>query len=67
MLEINEDHVTGFAFNNFDSLVEGLNHLPAPGSEVYQALSANARAKYERLFTVDRMISTYKQVLSNVT
>lgn len=62
--EINEDKVTGFVFADFGALVEGLNHLPEPGSEEYCRLAANARAKYERMFTVDRMITAYKQVLS---
>ena len=62
--EINEDKVTGFVFADIDSLVDGLNHLPDPDSEEYGRLAANARAKYERMFTVDRMITAYKQVLS---
>lgn len=64
--EINEDKVTGFVFADFDSLVDGLNHLPDPDSEEYCRLAANARAKYERMFTVDRMITAYKQLLSNI-
>ena len=61
--EINENGNTGFVFQDFNSMVSGLNSLPGPDTEKYKHLSVNARHKYEKNFQEHKMISAYKDYL----
>jgi len=62
-LEILEDGFNGMAANSYDELVRVLNNLPAPASEAYQRLSANARKVFEQKFQKERMIDEYAGVI----
>ncbi|WP_276856376.1 glycosyltransferase family 4 protein [Bacteroides fluxus] len=63
VLDVNEAGETGFVFPDFGSLIQGLNNLPMPYSEEYRKLSLNARLKYEKVFTEERMIKKYKEII----
>lgn len=63
MLEVNVANETGFVFPDMLSLIGGLNDLPTVESEEYVRLSRNARARYELLFTEDRMIAQYRRLV----
>ncbi len=63
MLELNVAGETGFVYSDIASLVRGLNTLPLVDSEAYKRLSRNARARYELLFTEDKMVAQYKRLL----
>lgn len=66
VLDVNKEGETGFVFKNFEELSNGLKNIPTRESDEYKRLSANARKRYEQLFTEDRMISQYKQVITEL-
>ncbi|MCI7556203.1 MAG: glycosyltransferase family 4 protein [Bacteroidales bacterium] len=66
VLEVNEDHRTGYVFRSFDDLAAGIGSLPKPCDEAYATLSKAARAKYEELFREEHMIAQYKAVIHTV-
>lgn len=66
VLEVNNDGQTGFAYANFNALLEGLKKLPFANSAEYKRLSVNARQRYETLFTERHMIDEYKHVISQI-
>lgn len=63
LLDVNQAGETGFAYDGFDELVEGINNLPMPSSALYQQISRKARKRYEEHFTENRMISMYKNII----
>lgn len=65
-LEVNENEVTGYVFSNLDELKQGLKNLPSVESDEYTTLSSNARSKYLKLFTKERMIQEYKECIANI-
>lgn len=56
VLDVNKAGVTGFVFPDFISFAKGLNGLPMPDSEEYQRLSCNARLRYVRFFTEEKIV-----------
>lgn len=66
VLDVNKPDVTGYAFDDFVSLVDGLNALPFPNSEKYLELSRHARLRFETLFTEERMIEQYRKLIAEV-
>ena len=66
VLEVNEDHRTGYVFRSLDDLAAGIGSLPKPCDTVYTTLSKAARIKYEQLFREEYMIAHYKAVIHTV-
>lgn len=64
VLDVNKEGETGFVFQDFCSLVKGLNELPLPDSDEYRRLSQNARLRYESYFTEEKMIDQYEQLVA---
>lgn len=64
VLDVNKAGETGFVFSDFASLAEGLNDLPMPDSEEYKRLARNARYRYEEMFTEEKMITQYQQIIA---
>ena len=60
VLDINKHGYNGFVVNNWQELINCINTLPAPGSNVYSELSSNARKQYLDLFSIDKMLFEYK-------
>ena len=63
VLDVNVPGETGFAFPDFEALVNGLGQLPKPGDSEYARLSRSARKRYEEIFTEERMIENYRHVI----
>lgn len=66
VLEVNKAGETGFVYESFESLLEGLKVLPLPSSQSYAELSVNARKRYENLFKEEIMIEQYQNYLSEL-
>lgn len=64
VLDVNKADETGFVFSDLASLAEGLNDLPMPDSEEYKRLAHNARYRYEEMFTEEKMITQYQQIIT---
>lgn len=64
VLDVNKADETGFVFSDLASLAEGLNDLPMPDSEEYKRLARNARYRYEEMFTEEKMITQYQQIIT---
>ncbi len=64
VLDVNKN--TGFVFATLDELISGLNMLPDRMSADYGELSYNARQRYEKYFTEEKMISNYKKLLAKI-
>jgi glycosyltransferase involved in cell wall biosynthesis len=60
VLEINEHNYNGFVAGNWKELIMCMNKLPNRFSDEYNRLSLNARKKYESCFTIDKMLSEYR-------
>lgn len=65
--DVNIPNETGFAFSDFESLIQGLTFLPLPNSEEYLRLSLNARRRYEEFFTEEKMIKSYEMIINNLS
>lgn len=65
VLDVNEAGKTGFVYSDLKTLSEGLNLLPMAYSEDYKRLSYNARLKYEKYFTEDKMLTQYRQIIED--
>lgn len=63
VLDINRDKINGFVYPDFLSLIQGINNLPFPNTNEYIQLSNNARLRYEKLFTEDKMIKQYERII----
>jgi glycosyltransferase involved in cell wall biosynthesis len=63
VLDINKHGYNGFVVNNWQELINCINTLPAPGSNVYSELSSNARKQYLDLFSIDKMLFEYKNYI----
>lgn len=64
--EVNEPGRTGYMFEDFDALAKGLSTLAKPSSELYKGMSINARARYESMFTEEKMLADYRRYLEAV-
>lgn len=65
-LDVNVGGETGFVCHDYESLIQCLNSLPFPKSSAYLQMSKNTRKRYEDLFTEDKMIRAYKELLSKI-
>jgi glycosyltransferase involved in cell wall biosynthesis len=63
VLEINEHNYNGFVAKDWKELVMHINKLPNRSSDEYNRLSSNARKKYESFFTIDKMLSEYRDYI----
>lgn len=66
--EIVDDGVNGYVLDkdDWDGLIKILNSLPHVPSEKYNALSVNARKKYEREFTFERFKKQYVELIQRL-
>ena len=65
VLDVNKPGETGFAYDDFSSLIDGLNHLPHIDWAIYKQMASNARKRFEECFTEEKMINRYKLMLYN--
>lgn len=61
--EINEHGITGFSYEDFESLVYAFKNLPQPDSIEYRQMSLAARHKYLNYWKEEKMIEQYKKVI----
>jgi len=62
-LEILEKGNNGFELSCFDRLGDELNKLQFLSNNEYTSLALNARATFEKKFTLDKMYSQYKEII----
>ena len=65
-LDVNVKNVTGFVCESYDMLINCLNSLPSRETPEYDNMSKNARKRYEALFTEEKMIIKYRELLSKL-
>lgn len=65
-IEILERGKNGFLANDFSELISVLNNLPNSITNEYKLMSENARIIYDTRFTIDKMISNYVKIITNV-
>lgn len=64
--DVNVDNETGFVYDSLSKLTDSLSDLPKPSSKKYNDMSINARRRYERLFTENQMIDSYRDVIDSL-
>jgi glycosyltransferase involved in cell wall biosynthesis len=64
--EILKDGINGYSLSGFDNLVNELNLLTQITPDRFLSLSNHARKTYENFFTLNRMIDSYSNFLSNI-
>lgn len=65
-LEINVDKYCGFVSHSWDEVIDCINNLPSYNDGSYLRLAANARSVYDKLFSYNRMIDSYKSFIKSV-
>lgn len=65
-LDVNVKNETGFVCESYDMLINCLNSLPDRLSLEYNNMSKNARKRYEALFTEEKMMIKYRELLNKL-